>query len=290
MAERTRFAPSPTGFLHLGHAHAALFAWSRARAGAGRFLVRIEDIDTSRCRPEYAAAALADLAWLGLEADEPVRLQSAHLDEYAGLLATLGERGLVYPCFCTRSAIRHEVASMAAAPHDPDGAPLYPGTCRALGERARAARIATGQPFALRLDMAAALAERVRPPLRYETEEGERVPCDPSRFGDVVLGRKDAPASYHLAVTHDDAASGITLVTRGEDLAPVTGVHRLLQDLFDWPAPRYAFHTLLRDAHGRRLAKRDGARSIGSMREDGLSPDEVKMLAGFPPGSTPAGT
>ncbi len=232
------------------------------------------------------AAALEDLAWLGLDADEPIRVQSRHLGDYARLLAALEARGLVYPCFCTRSAIRRELATIGAAPHDPDGAPPYPGTCRTLGARERAARIASGAPFAQRLDMAAAI--RLVPPLRYETARGERVECDPARFGDLVLGRKDAPASYHLAVTHDDALAAVTLVTRAEDLAPVTGVHRLLQHLFGWPAPRYAFHALLLDERGHRLAKRDGARSVRSMRETGLSPDEVKMLAGFPPGSSPA--
>ena len=234
-------------------------------------------------------AALEDLAWLGLSADEPVRVQSQHLEDYAGSLASLSGRGLTYPCFCTRSTIRHEVEAIAGAPHDPDGAPVYPGTCRRLTPDKRALRIASGASFAIRLDMAAAL-RCLSSPLRYETARGAHVDCDPACFGDVVLGRKDAPVSYHLAVTHDDAAAGITLVTRGEDLASATGVHRLLQDLFGWPAPRYAFHPLLRDEHGCRLAKRDGARSVRSMRESGLSPDEVKMLAGFPPsGFSPAG-
>ncbi len=278
MIERTRFAPSPTGYLHLGHVHAALFAKTAARRTDGRYLVRIEDIDPARCRADYAEAALEDLAWLGLASDEPIRVQSRHLDDYARALGTLGARGLVYPCFCTRAAIRREAASIGAAPHDPDGAPVYPGTCRRLAPDARAAGIASGAPFALRIDMEAALL-RVPAPVAYETADGNRVGCDPSRFGDVILGRKDAPASYHLAVTHDDALQAVTLVTRAEDLAPATGVHRLLQDLFGWPAPRYAFHALLRDEHGRRLAKRDGARSVRSLRERGLSPDEVKMLA-----------
>jgi glutamyl-Q tRNA(Asp) synthetase len=277
----TRFAPSPTGFLHLGHAYAALFAWRRARAGDGRFLLRLEDIDPGRCRPEFAAAILEDLAWLGLDWDGEVRVQSAHLAEYRRVLEALTGRGLVYPCFCTRADIAREVARSAAAPHGPDGAPLYPGTCRQLSTDERAARIAAGEPHALRLDMARALAE-AGAGLTYD-EEGERtIPCHPEQFGDAVLARKDAPASYHLCVTHDDALQGVTLATRGADLRPATDLHRLLQALMGWPEPRYAHHGLLLDAEGRRLAKRDRAATLRALREAGDTPEAVRRRAGFP--------
>ena len=272
----TRFAPSPTGLLHLGHAHAAL----SARRAGDRCLLRIEDIDATRCRPEFSAAILDDLAWLGLAWDGPVRIQSQHMAEYRSALDRLAARGLLYPCFCTRAEIAREVAAAGQAPHGPDG-PLYPGTCRRLAPKARAARIARGGPFALRLDMAAALAEAPAD-LSYEEVGEGRLRCDPARFGDAVLARKEIPASYHLCVTHDDARQGVTLVTRGEDLRPATHLHRLLQALLGWPEPRYAHHRLLTDADGRRLAKRDGAPSLRSLREAGRSAAEVRALAGFP--------
>jgi glutamyl-Q tRNA(Asp) synthetase len=262
----TRFAPSPTGPLHLGHAFSAFNAWRRAREAAGRFLLRLEDIDPTRCRPEYAASIQADLAWLGLDWDGEVRVQSEHLPAYRGVLDELADAGLVYPCFCSRGDIAREIAASAAAPHGPDGAPLYPGTCRRLSPAERADRIASGQLFALRLDMAAAF----RPGLSYEEEGQGRVACHPERFGDVVLARKDAPASYHLCVTHDDALQGVTLVTRGVDLKPATDLHRLLQTLMGWPEPAYAHHRLLTDAAGRRLAKRDRAASLQSRRAEGV--------------------
>jgi glutamyl-Q tRNA(Asp) synthetase len=265
--------------LHLGHAHAALFAWNRARAAAGRFLLRLEDIDRTRCRPEFAAAILEDLAWLGLHWDGVVRVQSEHMPEYQRSLDTLAARGLLYPCFCTRADIAREIAAAASAPHAPDGTPLYPGTCRNLTEMDRADRIAMGMPFALRLDMRRALAEA--PTNLSYAEEGEgRVVCRPERFGDVVLGRKDVPASYHLCVTHDDALQGVTVVTRGADLRPATDLHRLLQGLMDWPEPAYAHHDLLTDASGRRLAKRDRALTLRALRESGLSAAEVRTMAG----------
>jgi glutamyl-Q tRNA(Asp) synthetase len=262
----TRFAPSPTGFLHLGHAFSAFNAWKRARDGAGRFLLRLEDIDPGRCRPEYADAIQEDLAWLGLDWDGPVRAQSEHLPEYQAVLDRLAEQGLVYPCFCTRSDIAREIAASSAAPHGPDGMPLYPGTCRRLTPVERADRIAAGERFALRLDMAAA----TRAGLSYDEEGEGRIACHPERFGDVVLARKDAPASYHLCVTHDDAVQGVTLVTRGGDLKPATDLHRLLQVLMGWPAPAYAHHRLLTDEAGRRLAKRDKAVTLRSLRAEGI--------------------
>lgn len=259
----TRFAPSPTGFLHLGHAFSAFNAWRRARQAGGRFLLRLEDIDPTRCRPEYAEAIQQDLAWLGLDWDGPVRVQSRHLPEYRAALDQLATLGLLYPCFCSRTAIARELA----APHGPDGAPLYPGTCRRLSERQRASRIAAGERFALRLNMAAAS----RPGLSYYEETEGRIVCHPERFGDIVLARNDAPASYHLCVTHDDAVQGVTHVTRGIDLKPATDVHRLLQALLGWPEPVYAHHPLLTDAAGRRLAKRDNAATLRSLRAEGTS-------------------
>ncbi len=273
----TRFAPSPTGYLHLGHALSALTAWRRAREAGGRFLLRLEDIDPGRCRPAFAAAIAQDLAWLGVDWDGPVRVQSQHLAEYRAALDALAGRGLLYPCFCTRAEILAEVAASAAAPHAPDGSPLYPGTCRRLSTPQRLARIAVGERFALRLDIARALAAAPGPLSFEEAGEGV-VACDPAQFGDVVLARKDAPASYHLCVTHDDALQGVTLVTRGEDLKPATHLHRLLQALMGWPAPRYAHHRLLTDADGRRLAKRDKAATLRELRAAGWSPETVRQL------------
>ena len=276
----TRFAPSPTGHLHLGHAHSALFAWRKAREAGGRFLLRIEDIDPVRCRPEFTEAILEDLAWLGLDWDGEVRVQSAHLPDYRKALDALSARGLLYPCFCTRADIAREIAASASAPHGPDG-PLYPGTCRRLSGDERAARIARGEAHALRLDMAAALATLDEPLTFHEEQEG-RLRCDPAQFGDAVLARKDVPASYHLCVTHDDALQGVTLVTRGEDLKPATHLHRLLQHLMGWPEPAYAHHPLITDASGRRLAKRDRAATLRDLRAAGRSPAEVRALAGWP--------
>lgn len=269
----TRFAPSPTGDLHLGHARAALVAWTRARDAGGRFLLRLEDIDPGRCRPEYATRILEDLAWLGLDWDG-ARTQSEHLADYAAALAVLRGRGLAYPCFCTRA----DIARAAAAPHGPDDAPAYPGTCRALPDAARAARIAAGAPYAWRLDMARALSAAPAP-LTFQ-EHGRTVPCDPAPFGDVVLARKDAPASYHLCVTHDDAAQGVTLVTRGADLLPATHLHRLLQHLMGWPEPAYEHHALLAGPDGRRLSKRDRAATLRDLRAGGASPADVRAMAG----------
>ncbi|MFO1057479.1 MAG: tRNA glutamyl-Q(34) synthetase GluQRS, partial [Dongiaceae bacterium] len=222
----TRFAPSPTGLLHLGHAASALTGWRAARAvPGGRFLLRIEDIDRTRCRPAFTAAILEDLAWLGLDWEQPVRIQSAHLADYAAALARLEALGVLYPCFCTRAAIAAEIAAAAVAPHG--GEPVYPGLCRGLDPAAAAARRAAGEPHALRLDAARAAA--LAGPLAWEEEGEGRVAVDPAALGDVVLARKDIGTSYHLAVTVDDALQGVTLVTRGRDLYAATHVHRLLQ-------------------------------------------------------------
>jgi glutamyl-Q tRNA(Asp) synthetase len=274
----TRFAPSPTGYLHLGHAYAALVAWRRAREAGGRFLLRLEDIDATRCRPAFAAAILEDLAWLGLDWDGPVRVQSEYLGEYRAVLDALTTRGLIYPCFCTRAEVAREAARSASAPHAPDGTPRYPGTCRGRTPDEQASRMAAGQPYALRLDLDRALAV-VAAPLTFGEEGEGTIVCRPARFGDVVLARKDTPASYHLCVTHDDAVQGVTLVTRAIDLKPATDLHRLIQALMGWPTPRYAHHTLLADADGRRLAKRDKAATLRDLRAQSYTPAEVRAMA-----------
>ena len=233
----------------------------------------MEDIDPIRCRPSFAISIEQDLAWLGLNWDGPVRVQSAHLAEYASVLTCLRDEGLAYPCFCTRS----DVARAAHAPHGPDGTPLYPGTCRGLPPAEREDRLARGVPHAWRLDVAAAEA-RTGPLSFHEAGQG-RIACAPAAFGDVVLGRKDALASYHLCVTHDDAIQGVTLVTRAEDLRAATSIHRLLQALLGWPEPAYAHHPLLHDAQGRRLAKRDGAPALRDLRAAGVSPQNVLLKA-----------
>lgn len=273
----TRFAPSPTGYLHLGHAYTAMIAWQRARAAGGRFLLRIENIDATRCRPEYEAAILEDMAWLGLDWDGPMRRQSDHLDAYAAVLDRLRGEGLLYPCFCTRADIAREIARSAEAPHGPDG-PIYPGTCAALPAETAAARIAVGAPHAWRLRVAEAQRRTGR--LDYEEEGKGRVPCHPAVFGDIVLARKDCPGSYHLCVCHDDALQGVTLVTRGAELRAATDIHRLIQALLGWAAPVYAHHALLTDAAGAKLSKRDGALSLRSLRAEGVSPAEAFRRAG----------
>ena len=288
----TRFAPSPPGDLHLGHVRLALQGWRAARRAGGRFLLRIEDIDPTRCRPEYRAAIGEDLRAFGLDWNGPVRVQSEHLPEYRLVLNSLARRGLLYPCFCTRAEIAREIAHSGAAPHPgeagPEG-PAYPGTCRRLDPAERARRLSAGEPHALRLDMPAALAT-LDGPLSYAEQGHGRVRCDPARFGDAVLARKDAPASYHLCVTHDDALQGVTLVTRGEDLRAATDIHRLLQALMGWPEPRYAHHPLLLGPDGKRLAKRDGAKPVRQLLREGLSPREILALAEGSPtgGATPA--
>jgi len=265
----SRFAPSPTGRLHLGHAWSALRAHDLARGAGGTFLLRIEDIDPTRCRPEHVEGIFEDLRWLGLDWDGAVVFQSARLPLYAAALDRLKAMGLAYPCFCTRARIAAEIAASAAAPHGPDG-PLYPGICRALDGAERAARIAAGEPHAWRLDVARAAA-RAGPLAWHDARAGEVVAA-PEIHGDVVLARKDAPTSYHLAVTVDDAAQGVTDVVRGEDLFAATHVHRLLQALLDLPSPLYRHHALLTDAKGERLAKRAGSPTLASMRADGADP------------------
>jgi glutamyl-Q tRNA(Asp) synthetase len=271
----TRFAPSPTGYLHMGHVRSALEGWRAARAAGGCFLLRTEDIDHTRCRPEYEAAIVEDLAWLGLDWDGPIRRQSEHFDEYRAALARLDAQGLLYPCFCTRREIQAEIARAGGAPQGELGA-AYPGTCRHLSAAERAERSRSAPDYALRLDVAAALARTG--PLDW-CEGDERIAADPMALGDVVLARKEVPTSYHLAVTVDDALQGVTLVTRGADLFTATHIHRLLQALLDFPNPRYRHHPLLTDANGRRLAKRDRALTIRAMREAGMTPAEILAAA-----------
>jgi glutamyl-Q tRNA(Asp) synthetase len=277
----TRFAPSPTGHLHLGHAHAALFAARAARQAGGRFLLRIEDIDAPRCRPEFEEAITEDLAWLGLAWDGPAMRQSDRGEAYGAALARLEAQGLLYPCFCTRREIAAEIAAAGAAPQGPDG-PLYPGTCRHLSIPERAARLAAGEVGALRLDWARA-AEAAGPLSFTDRARGE-IAVAPGLFGDAVIARKDIGTGYHLAVVVDDATQGVTLVTRGEDLFPATHLQRLLQALLGLPEPRYHHHGLVADETGRRLAKRDDARAIRALRAAGATPAEVRALAGFPDG------
>lgn len=272
----TRFAPSPTGRLHLGHAFAALFAHDAARAADGRFLLRIEDIDARRCRAEFVAGIFEDLAWLGLIWEEPVRRQSEHLADYAAALGQLQEMGVIYPCFCTRKDIAAEIERAGAAPHGPEGA-LYPGLCRHLSDEERRKRLDSGAPYALRLDVDR--ARRLVPaPLFFEDAAAGKVAAQPELLGDVVLARKDAPTSYHLAVTVDDAIQGVALVTRGLDLFHATHIQRLLQALLGLPSPRYHHHPLLLDDAGRRFAKRDRAATLEALRRSGTTPQGVRRL------------
>jgi len=281
-----RFAPSPNGFLHLGHALSALLNHDLARATGGRFLLRIEDIDATRCRPEYEAALYEDLAWLGLSWEQPVRRQSEHFAEYRAAVARLDAMGLLYPSFESRAEIARLVAErdrQAPWPRDPDGAPLYPGSARALPAAERARRLAAGEPYALRLDMAAALA-RVGPLTWHETgPDGTRatIAADPGAWGDVILARKETPTSYHVSVVVDDAAHGITEVVRGQDLFAATGLHRLLQVLLGLPEPAYRHHRLILDADGKKLAKSSRATGLRELRAKGASPVDIRRRAGL---------
>ncbi len=275
----TRFAPSPTGDLHLGHAYSAVLAHDAARAAGGQYLIRIDDIDGSRSREEYVGASLADLAWLGLGWDsEPVR-QSARLGDYAAALGTLRARDLVFPCFCTRA----DIAASLSAPHGPSGA-VYPGTCRTLSKTEQRRRMAA-EPHCWRLDMARAVTH-VGALTWEEQGEGPR-PADPLAHGDIVLARKEAPASYHLASTLDDSAMGVTHVIRGADLIAATDVHRLLQALLDLPTPLYRHHALVCGSDGKRLAKRDAAASLAALRATGV--DGGALAADLLAGRLPTG-
>jgi glutamyl-Q tRNA(Asp) synthetase len=270
----TRFAPSPTGYLHLGHAASAIFA--RAQAEGGRFLLRIEDIDKTRCRESFVHALIDDLTWLGLDFDDEIRRQSLHFDDYRAALAALDQQDLLYPCFCTRADIAREINAIGAAPHGPDG-PIYPGLCRGMREADRRARQESGEAFALRLDVQRAMA--MTGPLTWHDRAQGWQHAKPDLFGDVVLARKDIAVSYHLAVTVDDAKQGVTLVTRGVDLFQASHLHRLLQALLDLPVPEWHHHALLTGVDGKRLAKRDNAPTIRSLRAQGWTAQEVRTEA-----------
>ena len=284
----TRFAPSPTGRLHVGHGWSALLAMAMARENGGLFRLRIEDIDGTRSRPEHVDGIIRDLQWLGIEWDGDIVFQSARLDHYEAALDRLRGMGLLYPCFCTRA----DIAASTTAPHGPEG-PIYPGTCRPLSKGERARRISAGRAHAWRIDMAAAV-DRAGP-LSWDalpfppasTTQAIRMAADPLAAGDVVLARKDAPASYHLSCTLDDAAMGVSHVLRGEDLRAATDVHRLIQALLGLPSPIYCHHPLLVGADGKRLAKRDGSIALADLRAQGMDPRQLAQdlqAARFPVG------
>ncbi|MEC3912316.1 tRNA glutamyl-Q(34) synthetase GluQRS [Sphingobium sp. CR2-8] len=288
----TRFAPSPTGLLHVGHGWSALMGHDMARAAGGAFRLRIEDIDGTRSRAEHVAGILADLAWLGVAWDGEVVFQSQRLDRYDAALERLRGQGLLYPCFCTRA----DIQASLTAPHGPEG-PVYPGTCRGLSDAERTRRIAAGEAHAWRIDMAQAVARMGVPAWRalpFQAPDGMETTLQiatPLAHGDVVLARKDAPASYHLSCTLDDAAMGVSHVLRGSDLRGATDVHRLIQALLDLPSPTYVHHPLLIGADGRRLAKRDGSIALADLRAQGMDPAMLAadLRAGrFPFGITAA--
>ena len=275
----TRFAPSPTGHLHKGHAWSMLTAHEKAQNENGKFLLRIEDIDFNRCSPANTAQILEDLAWLGIEWEEPIRIQSEHLADYAAAAQSLQDRGLLYPCFCTRKDIQREIEAAGNAPHGSEG-PLYPGTCRRLSEDERQAGIASGEPYALRLDLSKALEIIGTPLTRQDSIHGEQV-ARPEELGDAVIVRKDIGTSYHLAVVVDDGLQGVTDIVRGVDLFESTHLHCVLQRLLDLPAPIYHHHELLTDDEGNRLAKRDKSITLKSLRESGVSVAGLKKELGF---------
>jgi glutamyl-Q tRNA(Asp) synthetase len=281
-----RFAPSPNGYLHFGHALSALINADRARAVGGRLLLRIEDIDEARCRPEYETAIYEDLAWLGLTWQRPVWRQSGHFDDYRAALARLEAMGLIYPSFESRAEIAALVVERERQgpwPRDPDGVPLYPGTAKSMPAAERARRMATGEPYALRLDMT---ATRTGPLTWSETGAGPAgdtgaIAADPAAWGDVILARKDSPTSYHLAVVVDDAAQSVTDVVRGRDLFHATGVHRLLQALLGLPQPRYRHHRLILDAEGNKLSKSTLATGLHELRAQGATAADIRKAVGL---------
>ncbi len=276
--------------MHLGHELSALLNADMARAAGGRLLLRIEDIDATRCRPEYEAAIYEDLAWIGLQWERPVRRQSEHFDDYRAALAKLDALGLIYPSFESRAEIARLVAERGSDwPRDPDGAPLYPGDAKSMKPAERAQRIAAGEPHALRLDMVAAIA-RTGPLSWMESGAGPsgetgtiaaEPAANPAIWGDVILARKETPTSYHLAVVVDDASQGVTDVVRGRDLFHATGVHRLLQALLGLPQPRYHHHRLILDADGRKLSKSTAATALRELRAKGVTPAEIRTMAGL---------
>lgn len=283
-----RFAPSPNGYLHLGHALSALVDFEMARALGGRFLLRIEDIDATRCRPEFETAIHEDLAWLGITWDEPPRRQSEHLDAYGRALDKLESEGLLYPSFESRGEIARLVAEREAKghwPRDPDGAPLYPGTAQRLSAQERESRVAAGEVYALRLDMNAAVA-RTGALTWVEigsdpAEEHETLMAQPEHWGDVVLARKDTPTSYHLSVVVDDALQGVTHVVRGQDLYQATSVHRVLQALLGLAPPMYHHHRLILDPEGRKLSKSTQSTALRELRRQGATPADIRRMIGL---------
>jgi glutamyl-Q tRNA(Asp) synthetase len=284
-----RFAPSPNGYLHLGHAYSALLNFDLAAQTGGRLLLRIEDIDTTRCKPEFETAIYQDLAWLGMTWETPVRRQSAHLAEYRDALNRLSAQGLVYPSFESRAEIAKLVAQREAQapwPRDPDGAPLYPGAAKLLSPDERTRRLASDAPCALRLDMAAACASAgdLNWIERGEGPDGETgaVTARPDAWGDVILARKETPTSYHLSVVIDDAVQGVTEVVRGQDLFWSTSVHRLLQRLLGLPQPAYRHHRLVLDGEGRKLSKSTQATGLRELRAGGATPADIRRLVGLP--------
>jgi glutamyl-Q tRNA(Asp) synthetase len=286
-----RFAPSPNGYLHLGHALSALLDFEMARAMGGRFLLRIEDIDAARCRPEYEAAIYEDLAWLGIGWEEPVWRQSEHLDDYRAAIGRLSGMGLIYPSFESRSEIAALVVEReehGGWPRDPDGVPIYPGDSKHLPPAESAQRMTT-DPYSLRLDMAAAAARTG--PLRWEESgkgpdgESGSIVAAPQAWGDVVLARRETPTSYHLSVVIDDAAQGVTQVVRGQDLFWATSVHRLLQALLGLPTPGYHHHRLLLDKHGCKLSKSTEATALRELRAGGRSPGDIRRMIGLDDGT-----
>jgi glutamyl-Q tRNA(Asp) synthetase len=278
-----RFAPSPNGYLHLGHAYSALLNGNMARESGGRLLLRIEDIDIARCRPEYERAIYEDLAWIGFKWEEPVRRQREHLADYAQALDSLRARGLIYPCFCTRSDILRAIAGRPDWPRDPDGSPLYPGTCRQLNAAERAARFALHERAAWRLDMEKAIgAAGLATWSEHHTRNSLReVAAEPQQWGDVVLARRDLGTSYHISVVVDDAKQGVTDVVRGKDLFASTSAHRVLQELLELPEPRYHHHDLITDASGHKLSKSRGSPTLRELRAEGMMPENVRRAVGL---------
>ena len=279
-----RFAPSPNGYLHLGHAYCALQNERVAAKLGAQLLLRIENIDLDRCRRDYEAAIFEDLSWLGLSWQEPVRRQSEHFSDYACALEDLTGRGLLFPCFCSRADIARAVNAASDWPRDPDGTPLYPGTCKHMGADERAQRLASGQHEALRINMDEALAAagmRLGWCEYGEEDESRDVTAEPALWGDAVIGRRDIPTSYHIAVVVDDHIQGVTDVVRGQDLFNATSLHRLLQALLGYDAPRYRHHKLLRDKGGEKLSKSTRAKAIRSLRNEGVSPMELRRRLGF---------
>jgi len=275
----TRFAPSPTGYLHVGHAYAARFAEKIAHDNGGTFLLRIEDIDQGRCRPEFERGIFDDLARIGLVWQLPVRRQSENMDDYQVALKALDALGLIYPCFCTRKDILAEINSSSSAPHlitnGPDG-PLYLGRCRDLNAEQRAQKLQSGLPYALRLNMNKAI--KLAGPLTWTDVQHGDIKATPEIFGDVVVARKDTPTSYHLAVTVDDHIQNVTIVTRGKDLFRATHIHRLLQALLKLNVPTYHHHELLLGFDGKRFAKRDQSQTIRALVATNHNKNEIGPL------------